>query len=75
LAAGAAAGSSSFHKDGTDIDVSVGGAFSNGKAPQTPKGNDASNEDDDGEDPPLDGAAVTAGLEGRASDERGSLRT
>jgi hypothetical protein len=79
LVAGAAAGSSSLRKDGTDVDVSVDGAFSTPGVSRTPKGNDAGNnagnEDDDDEDPSLDSAAVTTALEGQASDERGTLRT
>jgi hypothetical protein len=74
LAAGAAA-RSSFRKDGTGVDVPVGGAFSTAGASGTPKGNDADNEVDDDEDPPLDGATVTTALVGRVSDERGTLWT
>jgi hypothetical protein len=58
LAIGAAAGSSSFHRDGTGIDVPAGRAL------RTPKGNDAGNEDDDDGDPPPDGAVITTILEG-----------
>jgi hypothetical protein len=75
LVAGAVTGSSSFHRDGTNVDVLAGGAFSTTGASQTPKGNGAGNEDDDHEDPPLDGATVTATLEGRANDEHDTLRT
>jgi hypothetical protein len=64
LVTGAAARSSSFSKDGTDIDVLIGGAFPTARASQTPKGNNAGNEEDDDEDPPLDGATLTAPLKG-----------
>jgi hypothetical protein len=55
---------SSFRKDGTNIDVPAGGAFSTTGASQTPRANDADNEDDDDEEPPLDSAIVTTILEG-----------
>jgi hypothetical protein len=74
LAIGAAAGSSSFCKDGTIVNVLAGGAFSTARASRTPKDNENSNKDDD-KDPPLDGAAVTTALEGRASDEHDTLWT
>jgi hypothetical protein len=64
LAVGVIAGSSSFHKYGTSVDVLVGGAFSTTGASRTPRANDANNEDDDGEEPPLNSADVTTTLEG-----------
>jgi hypothetical protein len=75
LVVGAAAGSSSFHKDGTSVDVLAGGAFSTTGVSRTPRANDANNEDDDDEDPSLDAAAKIAALGEWASDERGTLRT
>jgi hypothetical protein len=75
LTAGAAPRSSSFRKEGTGVDVLAGGAFSTTKASRTPRDNDADNEDDDDEDPPLNDVTKTAAHRGRASDERGTLRT
>jgi hypothetical protein len=46
LAVGAATGSSSFHKVGTDVDVLAGGAFSTTEASQTPRDNGAEDDDD-----------------------------
>jgi hypothetical protein len=73
LAAGAAVGSSSFHKVETNVDVLVGRAFSTTEASQTLRDNGA--EDDDDEDLLLDVAAKTTALGERASDECGTLRT
>jgi hypothetical protein len=73
LAAGAAAGSSSFRKVRTDVDVLAKGAFSTTEASQTPRDNGA--EDDDDEDLLLDDAAKTVALGEWASDERSTLRT
>jgi hypothetical protein len=70
LAAGAAAGSSSFRKVATGVDVLAGGSFTT-EASRTPRDNSA--EDDDDEDLTLDAAAKIALLGERASDERGTL--
>jgi hypothetical protein len=75
LTTGAAPGSSSFHKEGTGVDVLEGGAFSTTEASRTPRDNDANNQGDDDEEPPLDAAAKIAALGERASDEHGTLRT
>jgi hypothetical protein len=73
LATGAATGSSSFRKGGTDVDVPAGGAFSTIEASWTPRDNGA--KDDDDEDPLLDDIAKIAALGEWASDERGTLWT
>jgi hypothetical protein len=73
LTSGAAAGSSSSRKDGTGFDVPAGRASSTAGASQTPRANDTDDEDADDEEPPLDGAIITTALEGRVSDERGTL--
>jgi hypothetical protein len=65
LAIGAAAGSSSFCKDGSDVDVPIGGAFSTTEGAK----------DDANEDPPLDDTTKTAALGEQASGERSTLRT
>jgi hypothetical protein len=75
LTAGAVAGSSSSRKDEIGFDVPAGGASSTAGASQTPRANDADDEDADDEEPSLDGAVITTALEGRASDEPGTLRT
>jgi hypothetical protein len=71
LPTGATAGSSSFRKVGTGVDVLAGGAFSTTKASRTPRDNGA--EDDDDEDPPLTAAAKIAALGERASEEHNTL--
>jgi hypothetical protein len=73
LTAGAAAGSSFSHKDGTGFDVPAGGASSTVGPSRAPRADDADNEDADDEEPPLDGAVITTALEGRASDEHNTL--
>jgi hypothetical protein len=70
---GATTGSSSFSRDGTDVDVPASRAFSTTKASQTPRDNGA--EYDDDEDPLLDVGAKTAALGERGSDEHDTLRT
>jgi hypothetical protein len=75
LIAGATTGSSSSRKDGTGFDVPAGGASSTAEASRTPRANDVGDEYADDEELPLDGAVITTALEGRASDERGTLRT
>jgi hypothetical protein len=75
LVVGVAAGSSSFRKDGTSVDVLTGGAFSTTGASRTLRANDADNEDDDDEERLLDDVAKTATLGEQASNERGTLRT
>jgi hypothetical protein len=64
LTVGAAAGSSFTRKDGTSFDVPAGGASSTAGASRTPRPNDASDEDADDEEPPLDGVFITTALEG-----------
>jgi hypothetical protein len=71
LAIGAAAGSSSFHKVGTGVDVLASGSFSTTEASRTPRDNGA--EDDDDKDPPLNATAKIAALGERASDEHDTL--
>jgi hypothetical protein len=73
LATGAAAGSSSFRKDGSGVDVLASGAFSTTEASRTPRDNGA--KDDADEDPPLDDTTKIAALGERASDERSTLQT
>jgi hypothetical protein len=74
LTAGATTGSSS-RKDGTGFDVLVGGASSTARASRAPRADNAGDKDADDEEPPLDGAVIATTLEGRASHERGTLRT
>jgi hypothetical protein len=71
LPAGAAAGSSSSRKDETGLDVSTGGASFTTGASRALRDDDADDEDADDEESPLDDTV----LEGRASDEHGTLRT
>jgi hypothetical protein len=73
LATGATAGSSSFRKVGTGVDVLAGGAFATAEASRTPRDNGV--EDDDDEDLLLDDAAKIAALGERASEECGTLQT
>jgi hypothetical protein len=75
LTAGAAARSSTSHKDGTGFDVLAGGASFSTGAPQAPRDDDTSSKDADDEEPLLNGATIVIALEGRASDERGTLWT
>jgi hypothetical protein len=75
LTVGAAAGSSSSHKDKTGLDVLAGGASSTAGASRAPRADNASDEDVEDEEPPLDSAVIATTFEGRASDERGTLRT
>jgi hypothetical protein len=71
LTAGATAGSTSSRKDETGLDVStVGASFTTG-ASRALRDDDANDGDADDEESPLDDAI----LEGRASDEHGTLRT
>jgi hypothetical protein len=69
LTAGATAGSSS-RKDGTGLDVPAGGASFTTRASRAPRDDDTGDEDANDEQSPLNDAI----LEGRASDERGTLR-
>jgi hypothetical protein len=64
LTIGAAAGSSTSREDGTGFDVLAGGASFSARAPQTPRDNDAGDEEADDEEPPLDDAAIVTTLEG-----------
>jgi hypothetical protein len=75
LTTGAVAGSSYSRKDETSFDVPAGRASSTTGASRTPRANDAGDKDADDEEPSLDGAVITTALEGRVSDERGTLRT
>jgi hypothetical protein len=74
LTAGTAAGSSS-RKDGTGLDVPAGRASFTTGASQAPRDDNAGDEDTDDEEILLDDAVLTTVLEGRASDEHGTLRT
>jgi hypothetical protein len=75
LTAGTANGSSSSCKDRTGFDVPAGGASSTAGASRAPRADSAGDEDADDEEPLLDDAIIAIALEGRVSDERGTLRT
>jgi hypothetical protein len=74
LTAGAAAGSSSSRKDGTSLDVPAGGASFTTGASRAPRDDDTGDKDADNEESLLDDTILTIVPEGRASDERGTLR-
>jgi hypothetical protein len=63
LTAGAAAGSSIFREDGTSFDDLVGETSSTG-APQTPGDDDASNEEVNDEEPPINEVTIIIALKG-----------
>jgi hypothetical protein len=75
LTTGAAAGSSSARKDRTSFDVPVGEASSTAGASRAPRVDDVGDEDADDEESSHDDAIITTAFEGRASDERSTLRT
>jgi hypothetical protein len=75
LTAGAATGSSTSREDGAGFYVPARGASFSTRAPKTPGDDDAGNEEAEDEEFPLDDVAIVIALEGRASDERGTLRT
>jgi hypothetical protein len=75
LTARAATGSSTSHEDGIGFDVSVGGASFSTGAPKTLGDDDTDNEEAEDKEFLLDDVAIVTTLEGRASDERGTLRT
>jgi hypothetical protein len=75
LTAGAANGSSTSREDGVGFDVPIGGASFSTRAPKTPGDDDAEDKEAKDEEFLLDDVAIVTTLEGRASDERGTLRT
>jgi hypothetical protein len=64
LTAGAATGSSTSHEDGTDFDVSAGGASFSTRAPKTPGDDDANDEEAEDEEFSLDDVAIVTTLKG-----------
>jgi hypothetical protein len=75
LTAGAATGSSTSHEDRTGFDVPADRASFSTGAPKTLGDDDAGDEEAEDEEFPLDDITIVTALEGRASDERGTLRT
>jgi hypothetical protein len=75
LTVGATTGSSTSREDGTGFDVPTGGASFSTGAPKTLRDDDADDEEAEDEEFPLDDVTIVTTLEGRASDERGTLWT
>jgi hypothetical protein len=75
LTVGAATRSSTSREDGTGFDVLAGGASFSTRGPKTPGDDDVGDEEAEDEEFPLDDVAIVTALKGRASDERGTLRT
>jgi hypothetical protein len=71
----AATGSSTSHEDGTGFDVPVDGASFSTRAPKTLGDDNADDKEAEDKEFPLDDVAIVTTLEGRASNERGTLRT
>jgi hypothetical protein len=74
LTAGAATRSSTSREDGASFDILAGGVSFSTRAPKTLGDDDTDNEEAEDEEFPLDDVAIAIALDGRASDERGTLR-
>jgi hypothetical protein len=70
----AATGSSTYCEDGTGSDVPAGGASFSTRAPKSPGDDDTGDEEAEDEEFLLNDVAIVTTLEGRASDERGTLQ-